>query len=393
MPLPFSRSLRALDTDHFGGLGLRIVVVAALLAGWVAWALVADVGVYAQSASARLEVGELAHPVEPVVSGRVEHNHMELGREVAAGDVLVELDATQSRLELLQSSALLASIGPQVAARRRELDAQRSASSAEGRRGPLAMAEANARVDEAQAAARQAKDNLERIQKLYSAKLVAQSDLVRAQGDLDRAATAADALRYAAGRTATERRSSVDDRRIQVSETEREIAALEGQMLATSANIQRLEHEIALHVVRSPVAGRLAELKPEPPGTLVQAGEQIAAIVPGGEVRLVADFAPADALGRVRAGQRARFRLDGFPWTQYGAVPARVERVANELRNGFVRVELSIERDGASRAPVEHGLPGTVEVEVERVSPAVLVLRSAGALIAGPSASVAARAP
>src|SRR5262249_3921841 len=105
--------------------------------------------------------------------------------------------------------------------------------------------------------------------------------------------------------------------------------------------------------------------------------------VPGGEVRLVADFAPADALGRVRPGQRARFRLDGFPWTQYGAIPARVERVANELRNGFVRVELAIERGNDARVPVEHGLPGTVEVEIERVAPAVLVLRAAGALIVG----------
>jgi membrane fusion protein (multidrug efflux system) len=383
MSLPFARSLRALETDHFGSLGLRIMLVAGLLAGWVVWALVADVGVYAQSASARLEVGELAHPVEPVVGGRVVRNAMELGRAVNEGDVLVELDATQARLELLQSSALLASLGPQVAARRRELAAQKSASTSEGRRGPLALAEANARLDEAQAAARQARDNFERTKRLYAAKLVSQSDLVRAEADLERQTTAADALRFAAGRTATEHHTSADDRRIQVEETERELAALEGQMLATSATIQKLEHEIALHVVRAPVAGRLAELKPAPAGTLLQPGEQIAAIVPGGEVRLVADFAPADALGRVRAGQRARFRLDGFPWTQYGAVPARVERVASELRNGFVRVELTIERANDARVPVEHGLPGTVEVEIERVSPAVLVLRAAGALIAG----------
>jgi membrane fusion protein (multidrug efflux system) len=34
--------------------------------------------------------------------------------------------------------------------------------------------------------------------------------------------------------------------------------------------------------------------------------------------------------------------------------------------------------------PLQHGLPGSVEVQVEEVSPAVLVLRTAGQLAASP---------
>jgi membrane fusion protein (multidrug efflux system) len=34
------------------------------------------------------------------------------------------------------------------------------------------------------------------------------------------------------------------------------------------------------------------------------------------------------------------------------------------------------------RVPLRHGMPGTVEVEVERVTPAALVLRLAGQVIA-----------
>jgi membrane fusion protein (multidrug efflux system) len=117
---------------------------------------------------------------------------------------------------------------------------------------------------------------------------------------------------------------------------------------------------------------------------VVQEGEKLGAIVPLGRLRAVAQFPPSAALGRIRLGQRARVRLDGFPWAQYGSIPATVSRVAGEVRDGQVRVELSIAPAAASRVPLQHGLPGSVEVEVERLTPAALVLRTAGRLLAAP---------
>jgi hypothetical protein len=64
-----------------------------------------------------------------------------------------------------------------------------------------------------------------------------------------------------------------------------------------------------------------------------------------------------------------------------------VRRVASEVRNGRVRVELGVDPDGAAPIPRQHGLPGTVEVQVERVAPATLVLRAAGTLLAHPVAA------
>ena len=81
------------------------------------------------------------------------------------------------------------------------------------------------------------------------------------------------------------------------------------------------------------------------------------------------------------SGQSARIRLDGFPWTQFGSLTATVTQVAGEVRDGRVRVELVVHPTSDSRIPMEHGLPGTVEVEIERVSPATLVLRAAGKLV------------
>jgi membrane fusion protein (multidrug efflux system) len=52
--------------------------------------------------------------------------------------------------------------------------------------------------------------------------------------------------------------------------------------------------------------------------------------------------------------------------------------VANEARDGAIRVELRLVPEALTTIPLQHGLPGTVEVEVERVSPAALVLRGVG---------------
>ena len=76
-------------------------------------------------------------------------------------------------------------------------------------------------------------------------------------------------------------------------------------------------------------------------------------------------------------------RLTGFPWTQYGTLPGTVAQVGGEIRDGRVRVEFLLTDHPTVPISLEHGLPGTLEVEVDRVSPATLVLRSAGQLVIG----------
>ncbi|HBL26462.1 MAG TPA: hypothetical protein DD490_06475, partial [Acidobacteria bacterium] len=58
--------------------------------------------------------------------------------------------------------------------------------------------------------------------------------------------------------------------------------------------------------------------------------------------------------------------------------------LGSEPRDGRIRVELTLRPRPGSRLPLQHGLPGTVEVEVEKVSPAVLVLRTVGKVFERP---------
>jgi multidrug resistance efflux pump len=126
-------------------------------------------------------------------------------------------------------------------------------------------------------------------------------------------------------------------------------------------------------------------------GSLIREGDRIASIIPEGQMRAVAEFT-APALGRLQPGQRARVRLDGFPWTQYGHVDASVTTVATETRDQRVRVELAVRRAADSQIPFQHGMPGKAEIEVERVAPIALLLRSLGRTISGPPVAAASTA-
>ena len=97
--------------------------------------------------------------------------------------------------------------------------------------------------------------------------------------------------------------------------------------------------------------------------------------------QIIADF-PVSALGRIQVGQSARVRLAAYPWTQYGTLSATVVSTDSQPRDGMVRVRFRVVPDSTSAIRVQPGLTGEVEVEIERVSPAVLALRAAGQFVA-----------
>ncbi|HEY3593312.1 MAG TPA: HlyD family efflux transporter periplasmic adaptor subunit, partial [Polyangiaceae bacterium] len=246
---------------------------------------------------------------------------------------------------------------------------------------PVAMGEARARSDEAEAAAGQAEEELMRVRQLRSNGAVAELELLRSEGTAKQRRSAAQALNLAVRDTELSKRSHSSDRRARVESLGRELAMLDGEKLTSQALIDRLADEIERRVVRAPVTGVLAEVSQVTVGSIVSDGERLGAIVPPGSLKLVADYPPSAALGRIAAGQPARLRLEGFPWMQFGTVSATVTGVSREVRDGNVRVELSVQPSPDSRIPLQHGLPGSVEIEIERASPAVLVLRAAGKLL------------
>jgi len=383
MSTPFSRSMQSLAADGFRYSLLGMLLAAALLSAWTAWFFIARITLYEISAGARLEVSEAAHSVEAQVAGRVRATHLILGQEVQGDDVLVELNVSAQRLQLEEERTRLAALASQPAELRSEIEAEEAAKYEDQQAGRIALDQARARYRESETTAQLRVQEAQRIEFLYARAAAAELELLRAKAEVRKNREATDALRLEISRLERDLQMRVNDRQTRLQRLRLYVAQIEGQISVSRATSERLEYEIERRYIRAPVAGRLGEVATLQVGTWVREGARLGAVVPPGTLKVMADFLPSAAIGRIQTGQPARLRLEAFPWTQYGAVSATVASVASEVRDGRVRVELTVRPNPASLIPLQHGLPGTVEVEADRVSPAILVLRTAGQLLAG----------
>jgi membrane fusion protein (multidrug efflux system) len=292
--------------------------------------------------------------------------------------VLVELDSRSEQLALAQERVHLASLAPQLAALRSEVLSDEQGNAAEQEAAAVATNGAEAQRRQAEAQAALAEEEAARARRLRSEGLISEAEARRANAEAQSKRAAVESLKASVARLAPELQVRRRDRDAQAAETRGDIARLEAEHAAAAARARTLEFEIEKRRIRAPITGRLSECAALRPGAYITAGQQLGIIVPGSKLQVVAEFSPEAALGKIQPGQNATVKLDGFPWAQFGTLPARVLRVAGEIRNGKVRVELAVKTPAGSRIRPTHGLPGSVEVEVERISPAVLLLRSAG---------------
>src|SRR5262245_47009117 len=395
MPSPFSRTIRSLNAERSRLSTAAMFASVVILGGWSLWFGLARVAIYETSEAARLEVDSAVHPIEAAVSGRVIKTSLAIGREVQAGEVLVEMESDAQRLQLIEEEARAAALSAQLAALRGQTMAERRVQSETQAAAPVAIGEAKARYNEAVAVASAASEEYRRLAGLRADGLVAELSVIKARAEADRLQAAADATKLAVNRQDKDQRAKQRGQQAVVENLNRDAATLEGELKTRAATIERpqheqktgaaiierLNHEIELRVGRAPASGKLDETATLQPGQFVREGDKLGAVVPDGKLRAVAEFAPSAAMGRIQAGQRARLRLDGFTWTEYGQVSATVSRVASEPRSGRVRVELAVNPESAPLIPSQHGLPGKVEIEIERVSPAELAMRSVGKML------------
>jgi membrane fusion protein (multidrug efflux system) len=302
-----------------------------------------------------------------------------LDGEVHEGDPLVRLDSSVEQLELDQTRVKIIGIGPQLEALRKEAEAERQALTAHQSQLGADLAEAESRVHEEEVMAHAGELEAERNEQLFAEKLVTDVERQRAHAEAARRKAAEATARAQLEKLRRESATGSEDRRSRIVSLDREVAGLAAQLESMKASIPSLEHAIELRTIRAPGAGRVGETAGVRIGQVLAQGAHIATVVASGDLRVVASFPPT-AFGRVRAGQSARVRLDAFPWAEYGMLRATVSQVATELHEGQARIELTVDRRSAQRIPLQHGLPGRVDVAVEETTPMRLVLRAAGKL-------------
>lgn len=377
----FQRVSQSLQRDHARPSLLALLIGAVLLFGWLAWAFKAHITRYEVSDSARLEVDRAAYPVDATGSGRLVASALSLGREVRTGDVLAELDSNAERLSLQEERARLGALLPQRAVLMSQIASEEQGRTGERRVLAFSEESARARYQEAEAQAVEAERQADRAARLESEGILAHAEAERAKAEAQSKRAAAENLRIGISQLQPELQVREQERDLRQKQTLADIAKLDADVATSMAAIQRLQYEIERRRIRAPISGRLGECAPVRPGTEIAEGLQLAVILPEGKVQMIAQFEPAAALGKIRPGQQATVRLYGFPWAQYGTISAEVSNVAGDIRDGKVRVEFALHPAARSRIPLQHGLPGSVEVAIEQVSPAALLLRSAGAAV------------
>ncbi|KYF91722.1 hypothetical protein BE20_13940 [Sorangium cellulosum] len=376
MASPFHRTMRSLELERGARTWLRLAATLAVLGAWAAWMHAARVSVYATTAKARLEVSRMAHRVAAAEAGRVAVVRVELGRDVAPGEVLVELDASVEEKRLEEERTRVAVLAPKLEALRRQIAVEEEVRALQEKLSDASIARARIDLRQRDLSAAHGEELRAISERLHDERLASTAD------HLDAKTRAADELLKAEGARADLHRLSVarrhDERQAaaHLAELERALGDLVAEQRAAEAAVHTALAQIERRKIRAPIAGKLGNIAALQAGDVLKPGDLVATVVPGEDVHAVALFAPSDAVGRIVPGQKARMRLDGFAWTQFGMLEGEVSHVASEPFDGAIRVELLVRPDSAASIPVQHGMPGTTEVEVERVSPWTLLLRA-----------------
>jgi multidrug resistance efflux pump len=373
----FSRTFRALERQRvipYWVLGCGVV----MLAAWCAWATWSEVTLYATTSEARLEANQAVRPLTFDLSGRVSAVHVEVGQRVARDELLLELATEDLQNRIDQTEARRRALSTELEALTKRIAAVEAG--ALPHRAALRAAErqAAARQDEAAGNAEHTSRELMRATALLDAGAGSMQERDEIEARLRSARADVEIQSAASRQRASEALAAESDRRVLLEELREQAARTQGRLAETALELTRLQDQLGQHRIRAPVAGVVGELAGLQVGDAVEAHSRVGTIIPRAASVVVAYFPPDVAQGRLCRGQTANVRFDGFPWTEYGLLRTRVEEVAAEPRDGKIRVELAIEPGRPPPVALEHGLTGSVEVALERVTPAQLLLRLAG---------------
>ncbi len=233
------------------------------------------------------------------VAGRVLKVNVADNQQVAAGQVLVELDPVDYRSALAQSEAALAVARSQV----------------EEARAGLAVAEASvgqaeAEVRVAETTAQNAEADLKRYQELAKTSAISSQTVDTAQA----------AARNAAARIEASRKQ-LAAARSQVGSANARVLSSQAAVRESETKVDQARQKLSYTQIKAQTPGRVTRKSVEP-GNYVNTGQALMAVV-GRPVWVVANFKETQ-LGKMRPGQPVEVRVDAFPGR---VLPARVDSI------------------------------------------------------------------
>jgi membrane fusion protein (multidrug efflux system) len=384
MAYPFKRTLRSLSGDELGMRAALVGLSVAAVAGLAVWAFAARIPVLKISTLGRIEPHNAVHRIEPPESGKVLRSMLALDREVVEGELLIEFDAREQRLELEQSKINqatltrdLVALDEQIARKKKELEQTVLADEA-------ALLEAEAKSRELGPRFQLAQQRRKRAEESAPGVISELEKLERRaeQEEISRTVETQPMAIRRLQRDQLVRRAGIEGQLLQLKRDQLKAA---GELKSLGLTIARLNHQIERRQVRAESSGQLVDVVELAAGDFITQGQRLGTILAKGPLRVRARF-PKETVGIIRPGQPAQLKLDGYPWSVYGTVAAQVASAGTEPTilatpeavPGTVRVELAAQPPADPRIKLQHGMTATVEVEVARVSPMLLLLRALG---------------
>lgn len=397
--------------------------IAAFVVLTLAWASIGDLDIVA-TATGKIIPSQRVKQIQPLETSIVRAVNVVEGQEVKAGDVLVELEVTgglsdvnrlrtemnnalvdSARLEalLLPDPAKAFIAPPNVPARVIEVHKALLASQLKEHQAKIIALEADLAKKQAELRTTETdvtrledvsvkiKDETDRRQELagrgygsqierarsekeladnQGQRLVQKAKLVEVRAGMDSARSQANQAREEFRRDIT---AKLAEARMKVATTE--------QDLAKAADRQSVQN------LKSPVDGTVQQIEVHTLGGVVTPAQKLMVVVPKGAVLEVEAKLPNKDIGFVEAGQEAEVKIDAFPFTKYGTIPARVELVSldavkdeeSQTKEYYFPVRLSLSEsfirlENGKRVPLSPGMTVTAEVKTGTRKPIEYVL-------------------
>lgn len=402
--LPAALELQDTPVSPAPRIAMWLIMTFALIA--VVWAFFGEIDMVA-SAKGKIVPNEGSKTIQPFETATVKTIRVTDGQAVKAGEVLLELDATNTtadsartgndlisaKLQAARAKALLAAIAAgrtpvmgkiedvsaaRFAQEQRMLDGQYGEFQAK-----LASIDADVRKREAEfrsteeiihkleqtapIARQRAEDFKDLAEKKYvskhgylekeQARIEQEADLATQRSRLKELAAALQEGRSQRASLAAETRRMAFD---SLNESEQKTGTYTQELI-------KAESHGKLMTLTAPVDGTVQQLAVHTVGGVVTPAQVLMVIVPHDSVLDVEAFLENKDIGFVNPGQEAEIKIETFPFTKYGTIRAQVTHVSNDAINDEKKGLIFSMRAKLARATIQ------IENKVVNLSPGMAV--------------------